>query len=682
VLNANVKLFNTWSSSSVRVASVVDTNPTVNSDLSMTLSSDSNLLTLTGQGFEATRSSENVVQMNGGVKGLVAATSPSYEKAVAMTTLTRLVVSFTHLAPSNKDLHLTASVTVSDLWSSSGGVQVSKIVDANPEIKVSSDTLNSDAYRLTVNGKGFDATTSTANAVMFIASGNESVRGLISGDSSYNQTTASTTLSRLVVSFTHLAPTNKGTLRARVIISDSWSDIADRIVANVEDMNPTLDTKTTSLSSDSALITITGRGFDATSTVKNVIEFEAGNHHTSTPVKGLIWAHPDRNNSYSTLSTLAVSFTHLSPLNDGALKAKLQVHVTWSTVSATEVAVIAPSNPTLIDQSNVELSSNALYLTIRGSGFEATHTESNVLEFSGDPVPRALTTNMKTTLSTIILSFTHLSPTNEGVVSFGNVTVLGTWISNSAGLMEVIAAEPQLMLQQFLDSSSNPSNLNTVIDREGTGGDSSVCPDGIEGDNGQPTMRCKAKCSSDTDSNCERIEVLSTDALKITLTGSGFDSTTASRNLVKMYAQGDYRNSEVGFILPNIQVGNTDIKGLVSNSTRTTLVLSFTHLAPSNALSYSVATHVQDSLQGVGAQYTYILSLFLFLTIYTLSGTEMRFGFLLVQPFVWTLNVQMLSIKQETIPSRKLMTDLVKLICMFCIIPESVSWYRQIFISM
>jgi len=71
------------------------------------------------------------------------------------------------------------------------------------------------------------------------------------------------------------------------------------------------------LSSDSATLTLRGRGFDSTNTSKNVVSF------SNTDIKGLV--------SKSTRTTLELAFTHLSPLYDGEdLKAIVTVAGTWS----------------------------------------------------------------------------------------------------------------------------------------------------------------------------------------------------------------------------------------------------------------------------------------------------------------------------------------------------------------
>jgi len=57
------------------------------------------------------------------------------------------------------------SVTVQNSWSKNDLVNVSNIVAANPTITEILDDLNTDAQKLTIKGKGFDALSSAANVI-------------------------------------------------------------------------------------------------------------------------------------------------------------------------------------------------------------------------------------------------------------------------------------------------------------------------------------------------------------------------------------------------------------------------------------------------------------------------------------------------------------------------------------
>ena len=64
-----------------------------------------------------------------------------------------------------------------------------------------------------MSGKGFDATNTSANTFNFTQTTGDKVRAL----------TSSSTMTELVLSFTHLAPTNVGVLQATVTVQDTNS---------------------------------------------------------------------------------------------------------------------------------------------------------------------------------------------------------------------------------------------------------------------------------------------------------------------------------------------------------------------------------------------------------------------------------------------------------------------------
>jgi hypothetical protein len=120
------------------------------------------------------------------------------------------------------------------------------------------DALSSDAAQLTIKGKGFDAKTTAANGPasaaqhVWLDKQGYNVWGLLQRS----------TVSTLVYSFTHLAPTNAGALQATVTVAATWSS-ATTTVSTVVAATPTLSAATGDLSSDAAQLTIAGKGFDA-----------------------------------------------------------------------------------------------------------------------------------------------------------------------------------------------------------------------------------------------------------------------------------------------------------------------------------------------------------------------------------------------------------------------------------
>ena len=224
------------------------------------------------------------------------------------------------------------------------------------------------------------------------------------------------TTSRLVASFTHLAPTNVGELAAHVSVSSTWisgkASCADcvkdpglfkcAVVSKVIARTPTLTAHTGVISSDAAQLTIVGKGFDAWQQkrqfnscpneecinggkkpvdagklVNKVIFAQWTQSAPYNPVKGLV--------SSATMTQLIVSFTHLAPTNwhkvhGGALNASVTVSATWGS-AARQVAKVRASNPTVyhVPKAAGLLSSSTITLTIAGKGFDATATSKAVV---------------------------------------------------------------------------------------------------------------------------------------------------------------------------------------------------------------------------------------------------------------------------------------------------------------
>ena len=169
------------------------------------------------------------------------------------------------------------------------------------------------------------------------------------------------------------------------------------------------------LSSDSAKLTLRGRGFDASNPTKNTVSF------TGDIGKALVFT--------STRTTLGLSFTHLSPVdNDEDLKAIVTVHSTWSSGTVgVFVAKILGANPTVLDDGDV-LSSDSPKFTIMGKGFDASNANLHTFSLSGN-VKALLGSSAKSTHTSLEISFTHLSPLDEGNLNAA-VTVDTTWSSS------------------------------------------------------------------------------------------------------------------------------------------------------------------------------------------------------------------------------------------------------------
>ena len=136
-------------------------------------------------------------------------------------------------------------------------------------------------------------------------------------------------------------------------------------IADVEGADPWLDSSAAAvtLSSDSAKLTLNGRGFE-TDIDKIQLSFFTGGESPS-PVDSVV--------SAATRTQLVASFTHLAPTDAGSLKAECVVSVVFvQGIPVTEfrsprleVAGVNAARPTVLESAGV-LSSDASMLTIRG----------------------------------------------------------------------------------------------------------------------------------------------------------------------------------------------------------------------------------------------------------------------------------------------------------------------------
>lgn len=230
---------------------------------------------------------------------------------------------------------------------STGEVQVATVVAADPSIVQNTDVLLSDAARLNITGRGFNPAVLNATYAAFAVARGDPVKAM----------THKATLTQLVMTFTHLAPTNRGFLSATVTVSSTWSS-SGTTVAQIVDTAPTTYSSTGLLNTDSLTLTVMGRGFDATRASNNNIELA---DHIGLLIQG--------DTASSTISSLVYSFRTISPSNQDVLRASVTVISTWS-YGATAVATLTPVNPSII-RSTAELSSDTVTLTVFGRGFEA-----------------------------------------------------------------------------------------------------------------------------------------------------------------------------------------------------------------------------------------------------------------------------------------------------------------------
>jgi hypothetical protein len=242
-------------SETVSVAKIVAANPKLQSEdvnSAPLISSDAWFLTVQGSGFSAEQGTfPNTIEFAQYCDDNTNLTCVHNVKGTMVnmnTTMNTLVVQFTHLAPTDQSvLPLQAQVTVSNTWSSTS-MTVAKVTATNPTIDSSTTILSSDALRLTVYGRGFDAFVTTSNVLNI---------DVIQGEVARSSVTA------LILSFTRLSPTDTGPLYANVTVTSTWSHAESTQIANIVQTNPSLDLVNLTVLSDSPTITLRGRGFDA-----------------------------------------------------------------------------------------------------------------------------------------------------------------------------------------------------------------------------------------------------------------------------------------------------------------------------------------------------------------------------------------------------------------------------------
>jgi hypothetical protein len=382
VLRATVTVQDTNSvDTASQVATIVAARPSVDENSTLNLNSDAARLTIKGTGFDATNTSANTHIFSQSITAAAVRGLPAVNRR---STMTSVVVTFTHLAPTNAG-DLMSQVRVSGTWSThkDNKSKVCEIVAVDPSLDENTTNLNSDARRLTVSGKGFDATNASANTFNFTQTTGDKVKGLIAQNRPF-------TLTRMTVSFTHLAPTNEGALQLQVAVNDIWrvSGSDQRTVAKIVAARPSVDENSTlNLNSDAARLTIKGTGFDATRSSNNTFQFLYADN---------VRALTSNTSLSSTMTRLILSFTHLAPTNNGSLGLQVTVSNSWSCQNNnTIIANIQSVKPT-VNVSTENLLSDTQLITVNGKGFDAHNTFKNVITFQNSSRERALILNGNT----------------------------------------------------------------------------------------------------------------------------------------------------------------------------------------------------------------------------------------------------------------------------------------------
>ena len=421
----------------VDVAKIVAASPKVTASTD-SLSSDALKLTIMGQGFSSLEDTNSIQFQN-----CYPDTSSCGDEVKAIedeSSLDSVVFQFTHLAPTNQNTqdaqNLYATLQVFSTWSSGAEpISVAKIVGVRPTVNSSTKSMGSDSLELTIEGRGFDATYPTNNVVSFDG---DNVQGYF----------VNSTLTRLILQFSSLAPSDEGALLASLTVSSTWSTSTSTQVATINASDPSITSSTKSLYSNSALLTILGRGFDSAVPTNNNVKFFTD---TTPSVSGTVTG--------VSLTHLVVSFdTSLRVTNVGCLNASTVVtnssgyDITQSSSEET-VAIIVEETPT-VDTRSGNLSSAATHLTIFGTGFDALTVSNNEFNFyTPSDSSDVLANIVNISWTHMIFSFTALSPTNWGCclkvdvrtshsnISCGNSTSRSEW-SDQYNIADVYIETP------------------------------------------------------------------------------------------------------------------------------------------------------------------------------------------------------------------------------------------------
>ena len=167
-------------------------------------------------------------------------------------------------------------------------------------------------------GKGFDAKESTENSISFA----DDVKGARVSNSK-------TTRTSIIVEFTHLSPSDAGSIKATATVDSRTG--ATSVVTTVVGSNPNVTENASNIDSDVDELTVKGTGFDAGTATANSIKFNGADI-----VRATLGA-----SSKTTRTSLAVSFTHLSPSDAGDLGASVTVDTNFTSGSDVKVASLS-----------------------------------------------------------------------------------------------------------------------------------------------------------------------------------------------------------------------------------------------------------------------------------------------------------------------------------------------------
>jgi hypothetical protein len=371
----------------VQVATVA---PYVTSNTTNPLPANTATVTITGYGFDST-AGNNTVALDGGTP-------------IAASRFTAGAGG----APSSLQVALPSTLTAGNLMAvvTTHGVSSSstQVATLTPVVTSSSATVALNATSVVINGYGFDP-----------AKANDSIQfnGVATG------TVSTATANSLTVGFTK-DPTSTGSLTAIVTTGTQNSGNAVSVgnVVSAVTVPTVTNGANTSLLANATSLTITGSGFDSTTT-NNRLVFTDGAAGTVTGV------NPGK-------TALTVQLTTL-PTTAGALDASV-ISDGVSSGAAVQVATVKP----VVSSSTATLAVNATTLTINGLGFDSVKANDSVMLYSGGSATGVAATITGTPTA---MSITVTPPAG---MALGNLTAVVTADSESSSSVQVATVRPVL----------------------------------------------------------------------------------------------------------------------------------------------------------------------------------------------------------------------------------------------
>eukprot|EP00941_MAST-03F_sp_MAST-3F-sp1_P002590 g2590.t1 len=385
-----------FASTTVQIGTIIVTPPVVQSSTDL-IKSTAERLSIVGFGFDLKRYRNNVAL-------LPAAGPPTYPVVgeVIASTLTKLVYSFISLNPENGGAML-ASVTVNNEQSVQNPVAQ---VIACPELYATQSSLQSDAYEMTIFGRGFYIPDPAQNIVSFESEYGECENAMVCEPKYY-------------IDYNKPEEKNQHDLNATSSINNNLCTM--------------ISTEAQCSANDEVCKWISVPKKDV-STPPNCVKRGGTWKSRAEQVKAKTIA--------AAMHYIIVRFDDFSPQNLGKLYAKVQLNTKNDPMlrNRTEqeinflgnleskfciVAVVLPT-PATITENRDNVVSDSLELVIRGNGFDGTTIENSSIEFfnqqSSYPVKGKV---MKSSRTHIVVHLFKLSAKNQGLLRASVTTKYG-----------------------------------------------------------------------------------------------------------------------------------------------------------------------------------------------------------------------------------------------------------------